>query len=254
MPVDEITRMRRMPDGKDLAEELHRAMTRLEKFGVKYPPGYCDTITQRYTLKNVPYPYIVMQIGESRIRKHFLYSELFGKKENLLDYGCGTGDAIRQLIRDGYPASRITGFDVSDASLRIGYDLYLDRDEIEPLVSVAASFSCPSERFDRVYSGSVIHVLRDEGDFTEYLRKAYRTLKPTGIFFGSTLGLADAAAGRPEQGPPRLMRREGLLDAMEEAGFTDIRIVIEERPAFAQRGRGLCLYQFSAKKGMERLS
>ncbi|MDO8871693.1 MAG: class I SAM-dependent methyltransferase [Methanoregula sp.] len=242
-------RMRMMPDGKTLAEELHRAMKRIEGFGVRYPLGYYDTITQRYTLENVPYPYIVMQIGEARIRKHFLYSELFGKGGDLLDYGCGTGDAIRQLIRDGYPVSRITGFDVSDASLRIGYDLYLDRDEIEPLVSVAPSFPCPHERFDRVYSGSVIHVLGDERDFLEYLEKAHRTLRKGGVFFGSTLGLDDAAPGRGRDGPPRLMRKRELVESFEKTGFSEIQILQEERPELELRGLNFCLYQFCAKKG-----
>ncbi|MEN6609793.1 MAG: class I SAM-dependent methyltransferase [Methanoregulaceae archaeon] len=237
-----------MPDGTTLAMELRNAMERVGALGVRHPPGYAETITARYTIDNVPYPYIVMQIGQARIRKHFFYPDLFGTPGDLLDYGCGTGDTIRQLIRDGYPASRITGFDVSDASLRIGYDLYLDRDEIEPLVSFAPSFPCPPERFDRVYSGSVIHVLGNEKDFLEYLDKVHRTLKPRGIFFGSTLGLADATAERPEQGPPRLMRRIELLDAMENTGFKDIRIIIEERPEFARAGRGFCLFQFSAEK------
>jgi ubiquinone/menaquinone biosynthesis C-methylase UbiE len=223
-------------------------MERVEAMGVYYPAGHKDLVAGMYSLDNVPYPYIIRQIGEARIRKHFLYMDLFRSMGYLLDYGCGTGDAIRQLIRDGYMAGKITGFDVNDASLRIGYDLYLDREQIAPLVTVAPSFPCPPERFDRVYSGSVIHVLGSEQDFSEYLEKAYRTLKPGGTFFGSTLGLEDSAMQRPKQGPPRLMRKIELLEAMDRAGFSGVRLQDEEHHVLSERVRGFCLIQFAADK------
>jgi SAM-dependent methyltransferase len=240
--------VRRMWDEPTLKKELHSAMERVEAMGVSYPPGHKDLVAGRYSLDNVPYPYIIRQIGESRIRKHFLYPDLFRSMGALLDYGCGTGDAIRHLVRDGYPKDLIAGFDVNDASLRIGFDLYLDRDTIAPLVTVAPSFPAPPARFDRVYSGSVIHVLGDDGDFTEYLQKAHRTLKPGGTFFGSTLGLEDSVMQRPEQGPPRLMRGIEVLAALEQAGFSGIRIVREEREEFIGARPGFCLYQFAAEK------
>lgn len=240
--------VRRMWDEPTLKQELYRAMERVEAMGVYYPAGYKDTVAGRYSLDNVPYPYIIRQIGEARIRKHFLYMELFRSMGDLLDYGCGTGDAIRQLIRDGYPKARITGFDVTDASLRIGYDLYFDRDDIRPLVIVAPSFSCPPERYDRVYSGSVIHVLGSEQEFSEYLEKVYRTVKPGGTFFGSTLGLENSAMQRPKQGPPRLMRKIELLEAMDRAGFSGVRLQDEEHPELSERARGFCLIQFAAEK------
>lgn len=240
---------RKLPDGTTLAEALSMAMQRIEKSGVKYPDGYHDTIQKRYSRENLPYPYIVIHVGNARIRRHFLYPGLFRNPGDLLDYGCGTGDAIRQLIRDGFPAGRITGFDISDASLRLGYDLYLDREEMEKRIVVFPVFPCPRERYDRVYSGSVIHVLADEREFSSYLRNAFLTLRPGGTFFGSTLGLADSAAERPEQGPPRLMRQQELAAAMQRNGFSAIRIVKEDRPELTRAGRGFCLFQFSAVKG-----
>jgi SAM-dependent methyltransferase len=238
----------KMPDGTTLAEALYRAMQRIEKTGVHYPDGYCRTILELYSRENLPYPYIVQHMGDARIRKHFLYPGIFRKPGDLLDYGCGTGDAIRQLIRDGYPPEKLLGFDISDASLRLGYDLYLDRDRMETHFITFPVFPCPRERYDRVYSGSVIHVLGDEREFSDYIHNAYRTLKPGGIFFGSTLGLADSAAERPERGPPRLMRQQELAAAMEQGGFSGIRIVEEERPDLTRAGRGMCVFQFSAEK------
>ena len=248
MDADHVRACQILPDGTTLAEALDRAMTRIEKTGVKYPDGYYETIEKRYTRKNLPYPYIVLHLGDARIRKHFLYPDLFRNTGDLLDYGCGTGDAIRQLIRDGYPPDKLLGFDISDASLRLGYDLYLDRDRMETHFITFPVFPCPRERYDLVYSGSVIHVLGDEREFSDYLHNAYRTLRPGGIFFGSTLGLADSAAERPDRGPPRLMRQQELAAAMEQGGFSGIRIVEEERPDLTKAGRGFCLYQFAAEK------
>jgi len=244
--------IRRMWDGPTLKRELYSAMERAEAMGVRYPPGHKDMVAGRYSLDNVPYPYIIRQIGEARIRRHFLYMDLFRSMGMFLDYGCGTGDTIRQLIRDGYPADKIAGFDVNNASLHIGYDLYLDREEIEPLVIVSPSYSCPQGRFDRVYSGSVIHVLGREEDFIEYLEKAYRTLKPGGMFFGSTLGLDNTCATRPLHGPPRLMKRAELTEAILTAGFSNVRLETEEHPELSNRARGFCLIQFAAQKPVSR--
>jgi len=193
---------RYIPHGRTLPEELASAMQRVGELGICYPEGYYNSLVEKYTHETLPYPYIVKHIGEARIRRHFLYRELFENTGDLLDYGCGTGDAIRQLIRDGYPADRIIGFDVNDASIRLGYDLYFDRNDMENRILVAASFPDISERFDIVYSGSVIHVIHDEREFLTYLANAYKALKSGGIFFGSTLGLDDTTARQGIHGPP----------------------------------------------------
>ena len=236
------------PHGRTLPEELANAMQRIGKLGICYPDGYYNSLVEKYTHEALPYPYIVKHIGDARIRRHFLYRELLEKPGDLLDYGCGTGDAIRQLIRDGYPADRITGFDVNDASIRLGYDLYFDRHDMENRILVAASFPDIAERFDIVYSGSVIHVIRDEQEFLAYLANAFKALKPGGIFFGSTLGLDDTAMGRGIHGPPRMMRRCELAESFEKTGFCDIRIISEELPEFGRRGLDFRLWQFCSGK------
>jgi len=246
---DVIMKRRRLPEGITLSDALLYAMKRLGALGVVYPEGHYEMLVKKYTLETVPYPYIVMHMGEARIRQHFFYPDLLRTPGFLLDYGCGTGDAIRQLILDGYPKERITGFDVNDASLRIGYDLYLDQNEMEQKVSVSPVFPCPQEKYDYVYSGSVIHVLRDEGDFYDYLRKAYHTLKPNGTFFGSTLGRGESVPQqKPGGGPPRLMRKGELRAALKETGLGKIRVVIDTRRELVQRRPDLCLFQFLAEK------
>lgn len=238
--------MRRMPDGTTLSDELLRAMKRIEGLGVRYPPGYCETILEKYTLENVPFPYIVMQIAEARIRNHFLYPHLLENPGHFLDYGCGTGDAIRRLIRDGYPAERLTGFDVTDASLCLGYDLYLDRDEMEHRFRVSPTFPFPPGQFDVVYSGNVIHVIREDAELVEYLGNAHGTLKPGGIFFGVTLGLAEGISNRGSEGPPRLMPAQIILRYLADAGFGKIILKNDEISPSRNRPAHLAHYQFSA--------
>lgn len=239
---------KRVHQGKDLPEDLFNAMKRIEKLGIVYPEAYYTTIREKYNPANVPYPYIVKHIGNPRIIRHFFYRDALKMQGNFLDYGCGIGDAIRQLIRDGYPCEKIHGFDVNDASIRLGADLYLDKEEIEKHVSVSPQFPYEAEMYDLVYSGNVIHVIKDNDEFCSYLMNAYNTLKSAGIFFGSTLGLDDSQKERGINGPPRLMRRRELADALIKADFCDIRIIPEERPEIEESGVNFCLYQFFARK------
>ncbi|EHQ36387.1 class I SAM-dependent methyltransferase [Methanoplanus limicola] len=230
-------------------DELAGAMRRAEKLGVNYPEGYYEDMARKYSTDNVPYPYIVRHIGIPRIMKHFFYGNAHKIRGNFLDYGCGTGDAIRQLIRDGYPSEKVHGFDVNDGSISLGADIYLDEEFIRKLTTVAPEFPETSEVYDLVYSGSVVHVIRDEDEFRQYLNNACNALKKDGIFFGSTLGLEEFADKRNGQGPPRLMRSSELYDAFSKAGFSGIRIITEEMPDMRRRSAGnMCLYQFYARK------
>src|SRR5208283_4801341 len=93
------------PPGKTLPEELSLAMKRIEAYGVVYPMGYYQTLLDKYTREGVRYPQVLKGPGK------------------LLDYGCGTGDNVRQLLRNGFPRERITAFDINWASIELGFDL-----------------------------------------------------------------------------------------------------------------------------------
>ena len=165
MPAPHIRTFR---DGKTLEGELAAAMHRVGALGVTYPEHYYETLVAKYKKDSVPYPHILTILGEPRIKGHFFYSEVLRRTGPFLDYGCGTGDNIRQLLRDGFSRAEITGFDLSWESIDLGFDLYRDRDALADLFVVNDTFPFGAEQFDMCYSGSVIHIIADDTELDEY--------------------------------------------------------------------------------------
>ncbi len=236
------------PPGISFVSELMTAMKRIEQLGITYPEMYYESLKEKYETSPPPYPYIIKHAGDPRIKTHFQYMTVLRDTGALLDYGCGTGDAVRQLIRDGYPRENITAFDVNDASIRLGWDLYLDRDELSGLFHVHPRLPYDESEFHTVYSGSVIHVLREDAEFEEYLGNAHRVLVPGGLLFGSTLGLSDDAPERGMGGPPRMMPGRLLMDSFRHAGFREIQFITEDHPELERPERFFRIWQFCARK------
>jgi SAM-dependent methyltransferase len=239
----------RFPPGKTLPEELRTAMKRIETYGVVYPEGYYRELLDKYTREGVRYPHILMILGQPRINNHFFYSPVLKGTGRLLDYGCGTGDNVRQVLRDGFPRERITAFDINRASIDLGFDLYRDRGETGDLFTVSDTFTFTPEEFDMVYSASVIHVIADDRELGTYLANAWSALRPGGIFFGSTLGVVGGEVVRSpdEWGPPRLMTREQLAGCLTGAGFAFPEIVQRHHvPHYLADNR--CVFEFCTKK------
>ncbi|MFA5332138.1 MAG: hypothetical protein WC342_07140 [Methanoregula sp.] len=131
-------------NGKTLEGELAATMGRVRTLGTRFPDAYCDTLIAKYTKTGVAYPHILTILGTPRIKTHFFYKEALGRTGPFLDYSCGTGDNVRQMLRDGFPRDRITGFDLSWESLDLGFDLYRDKNKSAiSLLSMARSRSVP---------------------------------------------------------------------------------------------------------------
>lgn len=235
-------------DGKTLEGELVAALARVGSLGVTCPAGYCDTLIAKYQKTGVAYPHILTILGIPRIKTHFFYDEAIRRTGPFLDYGCGTGDNIRQMLRDGFPRDRITGFDLSWESLDLGFDLYRDREELRDLFVVNGTFPFCAETFDTVYSGSVIHVIADDDELAEYLHNAWNALRPGGIFFGSTLGCEDGDTRETDDtGPVRVMEKHAIARSIMSAGFASPRLAKKLHEAH-HPGDKKCVFEFCVKK------
>lgn len=219
--------MRRFPKGTTLKKELKNAMGRLESLGVSYPEGYFLRLSKKYSSKGVAYPRTLMRIGEPNIRKHPNYKDIIKKGGKFLDCGCGTGDDIRELLREGYPREKIIGYDVNWKSINLGLDLYMDREEMRRIFIVSPFFRFKNREFNIIYSGSVLHTMRNKKSILNYLANCRRALKNEGIVFGSTLGTRQKT-----KNPKRLtvLTKEELTVLLEENGFGAIKIVDTENP------------------------
>lgn len=235
--------------GRTLEDEIRAAMDRISARGIRYPAGYYETLVEKYRAAGVRYPHILMILGIPRIHRHFFYPDALGRSGRLLDYGCGTGDNIRQLIRDGFSRDRIMALDINRESIDLGFDLYRDRKEMEHLFIVAGTFPFGPEEFDTLYSASVIHVIADEKDFLQYLANAYAALRPGGVLFGSTLGLAEGTVRSEKRGPPRIMTRDQLTGYLTRTGFASPEIVPRFGvPGYIPHSEDVCILEFCTKK------
>jgi SAM-dependent methyltransferase len=218
-----------------LKEKLKVVMKRVESLGYHYPPGYFERLLEKYSSKKIKYLHLLLNIGNPLIREHPYYKEVLKNAGEFLDYGCGTGDDIRALIRDGYPKNRIKGFDISWDCINFGFDIYMDKEIMEDVFVVSSHFPFKKEMFDVIYSGYVLHVL-DSLEISDYLTNAFNALKEKGIFFGATVG-EDAQSYREYQLIKTLFTQEELESLLEKHGFKDIKIVkkdfqLEKHPKY----------------------
>lgn len=112
----------------------------------------------------------------------------------LLDLGCCFGQDLRKLAHDAGTSSRLIGCDIEAPFLDLGYDLFLDRGQLEAAFLPGNVFSQDflaqyRGKVDIIYLGSFLHL------FTEAQQRAVvaqigRLLRPDKdcIVFGRQLG------------------------------------------------------------------
>jgi SAM-dependent methyltransferase len=203
-------------------------MALLQEAGVQYPENYLAILLRKYRGRRIRYPKILQRLGAPNIRKHFAYDPVLSSPGAFLDYGCGTADDIRAIVKDGFPLELITGYDVNDSSIELGFDFYLDREQLQQQIVISSEFNFAPESFDIAYSGSVLHVLRAREKIEKYLSNAFAVLKSNGMLFGSTLGSNHSGHLLPKQVLHRLTIT-ALQAILDGRGFKEIEIQSYEK-------------------------
>jgi tellurite methyltransferase len=111
----------------------------------------------------------------------------------VFDAGCGGGRNLVYLLREGYDvfaadADRQAVENIRLLAASLAPSLPPENFRAEPLESL----SFPDAFADVVISNAVLHFARDDRQFLDMLRGAWRMLKPSGLFFcrlASSIGI-----------------------------------------------------------------
>jgi SAM-dependent methyltransferase len=133
----------------------------------------------------------------------------------LLDFGCGVGGSTRALAR-AFPASRISGWDVSPESIARARALGGERLDFSAGSEGATQLPFPDARFDAAFTACVFHHIPRE-EHARWARELHRAIAP-----GGTLVLF-------EHNPWNPLTRKVVRDCPFDEG------VILLRPGYARR-------------------
>ncbi|MEQ9125328.1 MAG: class I SAM-dependent methyltransferase, partial [Alphaproteobacteria bacterium] len=148
-----------------------------------------------------------------------------GPDMDALEFGCGTGSTAIAIAAD---VKRILAIDVSAEMIRIAREkaAAAETPNVAFETGAFARFEAPDGAFDAVLGLNVLHLL---DDWPAAIAKAYRLLKPGGVFVTSTACLADdmnwlrwiVPAGKALGLLPRVVffSEATLLNTMKGAGF-----------------------------------
>lgn len=113
------------------------------------------------------------------------YDELLQRLQcgaTLLDIGCCFGQDIRKLVLDGAPAANLTGAELEQVFLDLGYELFNDKKALASKfvcgdIFAEGAYGLQDGSFDFVHAGSFFHQFSWEEQI-ESLTKCLRLLKP----------------------------------------------------------------------------
>lgn len=182
-------------------------------------PKFWDRIAARYATKPVA--------DEAAYQKKLATTRDYLRPDMvLLEFGCGTGSTA---IAHAPCVKHIRAIDVSSKMIAIAQakanaanvtNVTFEQATIEGI-------DLPDQSFDAVLGHSILHLLHDRD---AAIAKAFRILKPDGIFVSSTMCLADSMQWFRFIGPVgrllgliplvRVFTREDLETSLTAAGFT----------------------------------
>lgn len=120
----------------------------------------------------------------------------------LLDLGCSLAQDLRKLVYDGAPAQRLTGLELEQGFLDLGYDLFRDRETFAANLVSGDFFErrikgLKDRSFDIIHAAAFFHLFSWD-DQAELMRHALRLLKPKSgsMIFGMQNAVAEPGVVR----------------------------------------------------------
>jgi 2-polyprenyl-3-methyl-5-hydroxy-6-metoxy-1,4-benzoquinol methylase len=176
--------------------------------------------------------------GNERLKKADLvdrYFELEGApaKGTLLEIGCGEGHHCRLFAERGF---EVTGIDISQTAIKWAREKAATTSIqgtflTEDVTSVSLK---PAERYDVVIDGNCFHCIIGDDRF-QFLRFVNASLKPSGVFFLSSLcSKSTESIVRDRNGVPfrHISSERDLECELSQSGFRVINKIVFEREEF----------------------
>ncbi|KAF1964713.1 hypothetical protein BU23DRAFT_594015 [Bimuria novae-zelandiae CBS 107.79] len=148
--------------------------------------------------------------------------------QRLFDMACCFEQEIRQLVADGAPSENIYGCDLREEYVKLGYQLFQDRNRLQSHFLAADIFDKSSSladlrgTFDMVYAGSFFHLFNydDQIEVSTTVARLFRPVKGSFIV-GRQVGTVNAAAHDHRTNPTGKMYRHNprsLKEMWEKIG------------------------------------
>ena len=152
--------------------------------------------------KKHPYPciglYKFVDFGIGNTEQYSAVLTRVKNGESLLDVGCCFGHAIRKMVCDGAPAENLSGLEMEQDFIDLGFELFKDRETLQSHLFVGDIFEpkvagLQNHSFNIIHAGAFIHLFTWT-EQEEILRNIVLLLKPQAgsMIFGRQSG-ADVA-------------------------------------------------------------
>lgn len=159
-------------------ERLTERQTREREFYNTFRKSHqVEQVDFDYVFDGVPRPHNAYWSIYDAARAHFATCLSGSTPPQLLDFGCGAGEASVRFARMGY---HVTGFDISEANIE-NSRLLAERYELTALttfaIDIAESLSIADNSFDFVAGIDILHHI----EIPRAMAEVRRVLKPGGI-------------------------------------------------------------------------